>query len=423
MKPLDWTFLVRRVSGSVYLCRLSDRVAAAAEAPWCSVATRGLAAPGLSLLVVAHNEEATIRHSHRKLPCTRLSARVAQMVVVSATHRRNRSDRGRICGARSPPLVFAGPERQAGGTQPRDPRVILARWWCCRMRARASRRTRRASWWPVLRRPDHRGGQRRAASQRCRRAAAEAIGFLEVRKLFRQAESRFDSTVGVTGAIYALRKELFEPINERTILDDVLIPMQVVLRGFRVRRDLRAARASYDSLSESADRSTGAKCVRWLATTTALAAETLTAQPIPQPLLWQFVSHKQLRLLVPWCLLAALGANIGLVVTGPTLLSVTTLVAQIGFYSSPPSVGLAGRTRTRLLSFPYTFVLLNLAAASGLVRPVARPHACGLEGRTAMSTHTQQTPSSIHGPAASSRQRCASATCCRSFRATTRPSS
>jgi cellulose synthase/poly-beta-1,6-N-acetylglucosamine synthase-like glycosyltransferase len=53
-------------------------------------------------------------------------------------------------------------------------------------------------------------------------------------KLIRRAESRFDSTVGVTGAFYAVRKELFVPLDPRTILDDVALPMEIAMRGYRV---------------------------------------------------------------------------------------------------------------------------------------------------------------------------------------------
>ena len=47
-------------------------------------------------------------------------------------------------------------------------------------------------------------------------------------------ESRVDSTIGTTGAIYAIRRGLFEPIPDDTILDDLLIPLRIVRRGYRV---------------------------------------------------------------------------------------------------------------------------------------------------------------------------------------------
>ena len=84
----------------------------------------------------------------------------------------------------------------------------------------------------------------------------EGVGlYWKYEKLIRKAESRFDSTVGVTGAFYALRKELFLPIDPRTILDDVAIPMRVALAGRRV---LFAPEArAWDHVEESAARVAG----------------------------------------------------------------------------------------------------------------------------------------------------------------------
>src|SRR6267143_1508543 len=53
-------------------------------------------------------------------------------------------------------------------------------------------------------------------------------------KAIRLCESRVDSTVGATGAIYAIRRDLFDPIPEDTILDDVVIPIRIVRLGYRV---------------------------------------------------------------------------------------------------------------------------------------------------------------------------------------------
>ena len=51
--------------------------------------------------------------------------------------------------------------------------------------------------------------------------AAQGIDFYwKMEKSLRYAESRLDSYIGCTGAIYALRKELFKPIPQDTLLDD-----------------------------------------------------------------------------------------------------------------------------------------------------------------------------------------------------------
>src|SRR5712692_8786709 len=52
-------------------------------------------------------------------------------------------------------------------------------------------------------------------------------------KFLRRCESRIDSTVGATGAIYAIRRALFEPLPADTLLDDVLLACRIVRRGYR----------------------------------------------------------------------------------------------------------------------------------------------------------------------------------------------
>ena len=64
-------------------------------------------------------------------------------------------------------------------------------------------------------------------------------------KYLRRLESAVWSTVGATGAIYAIRRELWRPLPPQTILDDVLTPMRVVLAGFLLifLRELEHSRA------------------------------------------------------------------------------------------------------------------------------------------------------------------------------------
>jgi len=55
----------------------------------------------------------------------------------------------------------------------------------------------------------------------------------------KSAESLVYSIVGADGAIYALRKELFEPLNPNYI-NDFIHPIQTVLKGFRAIKDHEA---------------------------------------------------------------------------------------------------------------------------------------------------------------------------------------
>jgi hypothetical protein len=55
---------------------------------------------------------------------------------------------------------------------------------------------------------------------------AEGVGlYWRYEKQIRRDESAIASTMGATGAMYAMRRSLWRPLPEDTILDDVLAPM------------------------------------------------------------------------------------------------------------------------------------------------------------------------------------------------------
>jgi cellulose synthase/poly-beta-1,6-N-acetylglucosamine synthase-like glycosyltransferase len=49
-----------------------------------------------------------------------------------------------------------------------------------------------------------------------------------------RTESELGSMVGVDGALYAVRRHLFEPPPDDTVLDDMAVPMAVIRKGYRV---------------------------------------------------------------------------------------------------------------------------------------------------------------------------------------------
>lgn len=129
-------------------------------------------------------------------------------------------------------------------------------------------------------------------------------------KFIRRCEARVHSVPGVTGALYAIRKACFVPIPERTILDDVAIPMQSVRAGYRTVFDSRAI--AYDRPSQSAAQEKLRK-VRTLAGNYQLVAMMpWLLLPGVNPIALQYVSHKLLRLAAPFAMLAMLVANASL---------------------------------------------------------------------------------------------------------------
>ena len=118
----------------------------------------------------------------------------------------------------------------------------------------------------------------------------------------RRNESRVWSTLGATGAIYALRRACWTPLPAGTLLDDVLEPMRAVLNGCRIVFEERAIaydRASVDAAAESRRKT------RTLAGNyQILAQEPRLLLPFVNPVWLQYVSHKIGRLVVPWALVA-----------------------------------------------------------------------------------------------------------------------
>jgi poly-beta-1,6-N-acetyl-D-glucosamine synthase len=197
-------------------------------------------------------------------------------------------------------------------------------------------------------------------------AVGDGVSFYwRYEKFIRRHESRAGSTVGATGAIYAIRRTLFEPIPADTILDDVVIPLRIARRGYRVLFE-PAARA-YDSAGATA-REEFVRKVRTIAGTFQLfARERWLFNPRRNRLWFETISHKGLRLLAPALQVAVLIAGVGLLAL-PLYRSI--LVAQLVFYGA--AIGGYTPRRVRVLTVPYTICLLNWATIVGFVRFVTR---------------------------------------------------
>lgn len=198
-------------------------------------------------------------------------------------------------------------------------------------------------------------------------AVGEGVGaYWRYEKFIRSRESGIDSTVGATGAVYAIRKSLFEPIPADTVLDDVLIPLRITRRGYRVLFEPRAR--AFDALPAST-REEFTRKVRTLGGNFQLfARERWLLNPFRNRLWWQTVSHKILRLFIPAFQVMLLVANMALV--SDSHFYQFTLLAQILFYGGASAGWALHRTRNRFwaMTFPFTFCLLSWATVVGFLR-------------------------------------------------------
>jgi biofilm PGA synthesis N-glycosyltransferase PgaC len=181
--------------------------------------------------------------------------------------------------------------------------------------------------------------------------------YWRVEKKVRELESLSGSVIGATGALYAARRALLSELPADLILDDVFLPMGVIRRGFRVVLDSRAR--AWDQPDLGAGREFWRK-VRTLSGNYQLVQAAPWLLSGENPARWNFVSHKLLRLLVPFALAGLLLSSAW--VGGSFYL--TCLAAQLGFYmlsllaTLPARLGVLGRVADAAL----TFVVLNTAA-------------------------------------------------------------
>ncbi len=188
--------------------------------------------------------------------------------------------------------------------------------------------------------------------------SSEALGvYWRIEKAVRKLESASGSVVGVTGAIYAIRRELFSPIPPGTILDDVFVPMNVARLGKRV--VFQPAAIARDRLFSEKGKEFSRK-VRTLTGNYQLMRLAPWLISPANPLLFRFLSHKVLRLLVPMLLFLMLASSMML----RGLLYKTVFWLQIAFYALA-FVGalMPSTTKLRPVAIANTFVMLNAAAA------------------------------------------------------------
>jgi biofilm PGA synthesis N-glycosyltransferase PgaC len=58
--------------------------------------------------------------------------------------------------------------------------------------------------------------------------------FRNYENMLKEMESRVHSIIGVYGSLYAIRRELYRPLPPNIILDDMLQPFSIILKGYRV---------------------------------------------------------------------------------------------------------------------------------------------------------------------------------------------
>lgn len=180
----------------------------------------------------------------------------------------------------------------------------------------------------------------------------------------KKMESRIGSLVGGDGAIYAIRKALYRPMQAAD-LSDFVNPMQISLQGFRNVYEPEAI--SFENGADTFEQEFRRK-VRIVARAW---RGLLRVRAVLNPLRFGFftlqvLSHKLLRWLIPVFMLGALCANL-LLLRSPFYLF--TGLAQALFYVLAGLGWLQSRRKqiARVFYVPYYFCLVNYASLLGIL--------------------------------------------------------
>jgi cellulose synthase/poly-beta-1,6-N-acetylglucosamine synthase-like glycosyltransferase len=186
-------------------------------------------------------------------------------------------------------------------------------------------------------------------------------------RVLKSWESRCGSMVGSNGAIFALRRDLFEPLQAADV-NDFVIPLRVVERGFRCVYAPEAVCEEHGTREYAEEFRRKIRIVNRSAY--AIRNRLALLNPLRRGFFAiQLLSHKVLRWSIGLWIAVFFVATLALASGDPRWRPVVW--AQVAFYTLALAGHLAPGLRRRggrIFSLPYYFCMVNVAAVLGGVR-------------------------------------------------------
>lgn len=178
------------------------------------------------------------------------------------------------------------------------------------------------------------------------------------------------SNVGAAGELFSIRRQLYQPVETDTIIDDHMIAMRIAEKGYVIAYEPEAYAL------ESASANTKEEIKRKIRIAAGGMQSILrlkkSANPFYNPVLtFQYISHRVLRwTIAPFLLILVFVLNALIVLNGASLLYQLLLGAQVLFYLLAFAGYIFEQKNIRIKAFfiPYYFCLMNYAVITGIVR-------------------------------------------------------
>lgn len=197
----------------------------------------------------------------------------------------------------------------------------------------------------------------------------EVSQYWRYERLLRIKESEFNTLIGVSGCVFAIRRELAEPLRE-DLIEDLVLPLKVAGRGYRVVYEQEAV--AYEEMSHTGEQELNRMVRVVVGGVNALWHMKSLLNPIRHPrLAFQLFSHKICRWLAPFFHATFFLSTLVLMLSEAAFLPLGT--AMITFVTLSVLGGLLHNRGPlpRLLKIPYYFMLINLAFLAGLYQFLA----------------------------------------------------
>ncbi|MBU2875247.1 glycosyltransferase family 2 protein [Marinobacter salexigens] len=180
-------------------------------------------------------------------------------------------------------------------------------------------------------------------------------------------ESRLHSVVGGDGAIYAIRTELWEPLQQQDI-NDFVNPLQIIAKGYRGVFDADAK--CFEETAGDFDREVARKERIVNRSIRGLMRVGQVMNPAKSGVFaFEVISHKLLRWLIPLFLLTGVAGSVILAFAGIGLFQLISAGAMLMLVLT--LVGHLSKNRNQLpvwVATPYYFVMVNGYAVRGIVK-------------------------------------------------------
>ncbi|MCX6286017.1 MAG: glycosyltransferase family 2 protein [Bacteroidetes bacterium] len=215
-------------------------------------------------------------------------------------------------------------------------------------------------------------------------AATEGI-YWKYESTLKRWDAELYSVVGAAGELFALRTELFRPLEPDTLLDDFIISLRIAEQGFTIQYDPEAYAI------ENPSASVGEELKRKIRISAGGIQSVIRLKELLNPfrfglLSFQYISHRVLR----WTL-APLGLLIILVCSGIVAITagpfnfssiyvwlfwgqlIFYLTALLGWFLEERKI------KIKLLYIPYYFFIMNLAVYLGFARYIKKKQSVNWE--------------------------------------------